>query len=80
MTNWRRTINIKQHLDPAQPVVEVRDAIVGVLRNDPAYLDSFEFADLVDEMAETETVPDFDFCLSMLYEWADSHLVWIGPT
>jgi hypothetical protein len=31
-------------------------------------------------MAETESVPDFDACLSALYDWADSHLVWIGPT
>ena len=80
MTNWTRIINIKQHLDPDKPLPEVRDAIVEALRNDRAYLDGFDFADIVDEMAEVENVPDLDACLSALYDWADNHLVWIGPT
>jgi hypothetical protein len=85
VTNWRRTINIKQYLDPDKPLPEVRDAIVAVLRNDRAYLSQrgggdLDFMDLVDEMAETQSVPDFDLCLSALYDWADNQLVWIGPT
>jgi hypothetical protein len=80
MTDWQRTISIKQHLDPAKPFEDVRDVIVGVLRNDRAYLDGFDFTGIVDEMAEVETVQDFDWCLSALYDWADAHLVWIGPT
>ncbi len=80
MTNWKRTINIKQHLDPAKPFEGVRDAIVRVLRNDRAYLDGFDFTDIVDEMAETGTVSDFDAALEALYDWADNNLVWIGPT
>lgn len=79
MTDWRRTINIKQHLDPAKPFEEVRDAVVGMLRNDRDHLNGFEFTDIVDEMAEVETVQDFDFLLSALYDWADNHLVWMGP-
>ena len=82
MTHWRRTIRIKQHLDPAKPLWEVRDAIVAVLRNDRAYLNKhgggdMDFMDLVDEMAEAPTVQDFDLCLSALYDWADANLVWI---
>jgi hypothetical protein len=85
MTDWGRTINIKQHLDPDKPFEGVRDAIVKVLRNDRAYMGKygsgdFEFMDIVDEMAEAPTVSDFDRCLSALYDWADSNLIWIGPT
>jgi hypothetical protein len=83
MTNWRRTIYIKQHLDPDQPFEDVRDAIVRVLRNDRAYLSrhgggDFDFIEIVDEMAEVPTVRDFDLCLDALYDWADDNRIWIG--
>jgi hypothetical protein len=78
MTNWTRTIEIKQHLDPDKPLAEVRESIVVVLKADRAYRTDAEFEEIVDEMAEAPTVCHFDEMLSRLYDWADWNTIWIG--
>lgn len=79
MPHWRRTLNIKQFLDPAKPLPRVRDPMVAMLRLDGAYDANEDFAIVVDTLAEAETVQDFDETLASLYDWADVHRVWMGP-
>lgn len=78
MTNWVRTIKIKQYLDPDKPLAEVRDPIVATLKQDRAYQLDSEFEEITDELAEAPTVADFNEMLSRLYDWADWKAVWIG--
>lgn len=79
MPFWRRTLNIKQFLDPDKPLERVRDPMVSMLRLDGAYDANEDYAIAVDTLAEAETVEDFDEALASLYDWADHHRVWMGP-
>jgi hypothetical protein len=78
MTNWRRTIHIKQNLDPDKPLAEVRNPIVARLKADRAYESDPEFIWAVDAMTEAIDVDEFNDGLALLYDWADANLVWIG--
>lgn len=78
MPEWRRTINIKDHLDPDKPLAEVRDPVVTILQADLAYHTDPEFIWAVDAMANSDTVSMFDEALTSLYDWADYNRVWIG--
>jgi hypothetical protein len=79
MPVWRRTLNIKQFLDPSKPLARVRDPMVSMLRLDGAYDANQEFAEIVDWLAEAADVEDFDTALADLYDWADQHRIWMGP-
>lgn len=83
MTNWRRTIWIKQYLHRDDLSFEQRrDKITAVLKDDRAYLigQDPDYQDIVDELAEAPTEYDFNLVLDALYDWADAEVVWIGPT
>lgn len=61
----------------------VRDAIVAILKTDPAYTlphSRFnEFKDAVEAMDDAGDPNDFDEALEDLYDWADEYRVWIDP-
>jgi hypothetical protein len=85
MAEWKRTIDIKQHLDADKPLAEVRDPIVAILKADRAYRSAVDrylfgdsFKDITDNLADAEDVEAFNDWLSALYDWADENRVWIG--
>ncbi len=77
MTDWKRSVNIKDLLDPSQ------DADVVALQIRDRLIDAFgapdqELADILVMFEDVETVEDCDATLERLYDWADENCVWLG--
>lgn len=55
-----------------------RDLIVARFKTLPMYSDDWDLYDLVEELAATGHIDEFDEVWDELYDWADIHRVWIG--
>ena len=81
MANWQITIYFGDFWrDDTKTLTEKRDLAVARIkasrwRKITPYPDHFD--SLVDELAETLNVVEFDFALGELYDQADADLVWI---
>ena len=77
MTNWKRTVNIKDLIDPLQTAdvvaLCIRDRLIGAFGAPDQ-----ELADILVMFEDVETVEDCDFALARLYDWADLNRVWLG--
>ncbi len=77
MTNWKRTVNIKEFIDPSQTAdvvaLQIRDRLIGVFGSPDQ-----ELADILVMFEKVETVEDCDAVLARLYDWADENRVWLG--
>lgn len=80
MANWICTVKFKDFWRSDLTFTERRDLAVKRIKESgwrditpyPDHLDS-----LVDELAETLNIPEFDWALTDLYDQADEDLVWI---
>lgn len=80
MTNWRRTINIKDIIDPDKPAQEVAKAIAAKLRRAiPKWEDDDQLSEALWGFDDAQTTEDVDSALTDLYNWADFELIWLGP-
>lgn len=57
---------------------ESRDRQVAILKASAAYLVE-DFANVVDELAETTDEADFDEVLACLYDECDRYRIWLDP-
>lgn len=77
MTVWRKTINLSavwdQYRNGSEDFVKLRYETARVLR--AAHWREITY--LIDELAETQDVDEFDNVLSYIYDEADIQRVWI---
>ncbi len=77
MTDWKRTVNIKEFIDPSQTAdvvaLQIRDRLIGAFGSPDQ-----ELADILVMFEDVETVEDCDAALERLYDWADAERVWLG--
>jgi hypothetical protein len=59
---------------------EMRDRIVSRLRKLRPEGEDLELDEILDELAEVDTVHWYDSVKDALYDWADAKRVWIDPT
>lgn len=87
MANWKARVDVsdlwKAHRDGAMPIHELAHELADRLKHTlpGAYLEDYQYEGIVDELAdfhEEDSVDNFDYILSQLYDWADEgHRLWI---
>ncbi len=83
MTDWKRTVNIKDLIDPSQTAdvvaLQIRDRLVKAFNGfSPFGRPDMEFANILADFEDVETVEDCNAALGRLYDWADAERVWLG--
>ena len=78
MRNWKRTVSIKDLIDPSQPADIVADNIRKRLVHAFGSPD-FALANIITDLGSVGTVEECDDLLDRLYDWADTNDVWLGP-
>ena len=77
MTDWKRTVNIKEFIDPSRTAdvvaLRIRDRLIGAFGSPDQ-----ELADILVAFEKVVTVEDCDAALERLYDWADAERVWLG--
>jgi hypothetical protein len=87
VSDWRHKINVGKAFEPGdfpehagQAFLVHRDRVVGILRRS-AWLRnsqySMDLGDLVEQLADTETILMFDEVFAEIYDLADADLCWI---
>lgn len=79
MANWDFKLELKDvfHNEDLS-FEEKRDEIVDRINSAPFMdEDDGELVDIVEELAGTETIPEFDRAWSWFYDWADFARVWV---
>ena len=61
-------------------LIEMRDSIVAKLRKLRPEGEDLELDEILDELADVDTVGWYDMVKDALYDWADTNRVWIDPT
>ncbi len=77
MPGWRRTVNIKDLIDPSLPANVVADNIRTRLAN-AFSLPDVVLADIIADFGGVGNVEECDGVLARLYDWADANRVWLG--
>jgi hypothetical protein len=87
VSDWQYKINVGRAFDPGdfpehadQAFLVHRDRVVKILRGSRWLRDSqysMELGDLIDSLAVTETILEFDEIFAMVYDLADDDLCWI---
>ncbi len=85
MANWKQTLNIKKVLKLGSDIEDddalpdnIRAAMsleIGLVQKN---LRDDYYEDLVEELAEIQSVFDFNEWLENFYDWADRNLIWCG--
>lgn len=87
MAYWRYTCDIKRHFFECETeddkyedakFIPSRDAVVAELKRARDYEDDWVLQVIVEDLANSEDVDEFNEWLSALYDWADSRRVWLG--
>lgn len=86
MRKWRYQMGIHDLLVDedvtGEAFVAVRDSIVAKAREAPDHMKAtgagMHLDLILDEMADTENVAEFNNVLDALYDWGDAYSVWIG--
>ena len=83
MPNWKRTVNIRDLIDPSQPAdvvaLNIHNKLVKAFSgSSPFGRPDMEFANILADFEDVETVEDCDNALGRLYDWADAERVWLG--
>ena len=77
MKRWKRTVDIKDFIDPSQTAdvvaLRIRGKLIGAFGSP-----DFELADIIADLENVGTVEECDDVLEHLYNWADAHDVWLG--
>lgn len=81
MPSWTHTINLAMIFhDEDRTFMERRDEIVARIKWSSAYID--EFDDVVDAiveaLAQTCDISEFDELWNEFYDWADDNRVWVS--
>ncbi len=82
MKKWKHKLDVSDvfHNDEVG-FEELRDTVVSRIRTSSFYRkaarESMEFEDVVEELSEVETVDQFDFIWSAVYDYADYYDCWI---
>ena len=77
MRHWKRTVHIKDLIDPSKPADIVADDIRIRLVNAFGSPD-FVLGDIIDALSNVGSVEECDDVLDRLYDWADDNDVWLG--
>ena len=75
--DWKRTVNIKDLIDPSQPADVVADSIRVRLVHAFGSPD-FVLADIITDFGTVGSAEECDGVLDRLYDWADDNDVWLG--
>ncbi len=83
MPNWKRTVDIKNLIDPSQPAdvvaLNIHNKLIKTLNgSSPFGRFDMEFASILADFEDVETDEDCDAVLVRLYDWADENRVWLG--
>jgi Mg/Co/Ni transporter MgtE len=80
MTTWIATVDIKRILAKKEKGASfeyIRDEVVKKLKTIKHFQEG-DIAEVVEELADTDTVEQFDCVLDIIYDFADARKIWMG--